>query len=35
MSAEISPGAGKRYGLQRVCRVPGVARSSLYAAWWG
>jgi transposase InsO family protein len=32
MSAERSPGAGRRYGLQRVCQVLGVARSSLYAA---
>ena len=32
MSAEVSAGTGKRYGLQRVCAVLGVARSTLYAA---
>jgi hypothetical protein len=32
MSAERSPGAAKRYGLQRICQVLGMARSSLYAA---
>jgi len=32
MSAEVSPSVGRRYGLQRVCQVLDVARSSLYAA---
>jgi len=31
MSRETSPGAAKRYGLQRVCRVLDVPRSSIYA----
>lgn len=31
MSTRISPGSGKRYGLQRVCRVLEVSRSTLYA----
>ena len=31
MSRETSPGAAKRYGLQRVCRVLDVPRSTLYA----
>lgn len=31
MSAEISPGAGKRYGLQRVCDVLEFPRSTVYA----
>lgn len=31
MSAEISPGAGWRYGLERVCRVLEVPRSTIYA----
>jgi transposase InsO family protein len=31
MSRETSPGAGKRYGLQRVCRVLEVPRSTIYA----
>jgi len=30
MSQAISPSTGKRYGLARVCRVWGVARSSVY-----
>ncbi len=31
MSAETSPEIGKRYGLQRVCQVLDVPRSTLYA----
>lgn len=31
MSTEISPEAGKRYGLQRVCRVLELPRSTIYA----
>ncbi len=31
MSAETSPGTGKRYGLQRVCGVLEVPRSTIYA----
>ncbi len=31
MSRETSPGAAKRYGLQRVCRVLDVPRSGIYA----
>ena len=31
MSAETSPETGRRYGLQRVCRVLDVPRSTLYA----
>jgi transposase InsO family protein len=31
MSAAISPSAGETYGVQRVCRVWAVARSSFYA----
>jgi putative transposase len=31
MAAATSPGAGRRYGIERVCRAWGVARSSLYA----
>lgn len=31
MSARISPGTGRRYGVERVCRVWGVPRSSFYA----
>ena len=31
MSRETSPGAAKRYGLQRVCRVLDAPRSTLYA----
>jgi putative transposase len=31
MSAEMSPGARKRYGLQRVCDVLGFPRSTVYA----
>ena len=30
MSQATSPSTGKRYGLARVCRVWGVARSSVY-----
>ena len=30
MSRSVSPGTNKRYGLQRVCRVFGLARSSAY-----
>lgn len=30
MSQAISPSSGKRYGLARVCRVWGIARSTLY-----
>jgi transposase InsO family protein len=30
LSRSVSPGTGKRYGLQRVCRVFGLARSSAY-----
>jgi putative transposase len=32
MSAAISPSTGRSYGVQRVCRVWAVARSSFYAA---
>lgn len=32
MSAAISPGAGRAYGVERVCAVWGLARSSFYAA---
>lgn len=31
MSGETSPSTGKRYGIERVCRVGGLARSSFYA----
>jgi putative transposase len=31
MSAEVSPGADKRYGLQRVCEVLAFPRSTIYA----
>lgn len=31
MAAEVSPGAGRVYGVERVCRAWGVARSSFYA----
>ncbi len=30
MSRALSPGAGRRYGVQRVCRVWAVARSTFY-----
>lgn len=32
MAATVSPGTGRRYGRQRVCRVYRVARSTSYAA---
>jgi len=32
MSRRRSPSAGRRYGVRRVCRAWGVARSSLYAS---
>jgi putative transposase len=32
MAGAISPTTGRRYGVERVCRVWGVARSSFYAA---
>ena len=32
MAAVVSPATGQRYGVGRVCRVWGVARSSFYAA---
>jgi putative transposase len=32
MSAAISPSTGRSYGVQRVCRIWAVARSSFYAA---
>jgi hypothetical protein len=32
MSRTISAGTGKPYGLERVCRVPGFPRSTIYAA---
>ncbi len=33
MTAEaISPTTGRRYGVERVCRVWGVARATFYAA---
>jgi putative transposase len=32
MAAAISPTAGQRYGIQRVCRLWDVPRSSFYAA---
>jgi transposase InsO family protein len=32
MSAAVSPSTGQTYGVQRVCRVWAVARSSFYAA---
>jgi putative transposase len=32
MAGAISPTAGRRYGIARVCRIWGVARSSFYAA---
>ena len=32
MAEAISPTTGRRYGVERVCRVWGVARSSFYAA---
>ena len=32
MATTISPGAGRRYGVARVCQVWGLARSSFYAA---
>ena len=31
MSREVSSSTGKAYGVQRVCRVAGVPRSSYYA----
>jgi putative transposase len=31
MSQATSPGAGKPYGLERVCRVLGFPRSTIYA----
>lgn len=31
MSRETSPGTGKPYGLERVSRVPGLPRSTIYA----
>lgn len=31
MSAEVSAATGRRYGVERVCRVWGVPRSTLYA----
>lgn len=30
MSRSVSPGTGKRYGMQRVCRILGMARSTAY-----
>ena len=30
MSAKTSPGTGRRYGVERVCRVWGIPRSSFY-----
>ena len=32
MAAATSPASGQRYGVQRVCQVWGVPRSSFYAA---
>lgn len=32
MAETVSPATGRRYGVARVCRVLGVARSSVYAA---
>ena len=32
MAETISPAAGRRYGVARVCQVWGVPRSSFYAA---
>ena len=32
MAAAISPGAGRRYGVARVCQVWDLPRSSFYAA---
>ena len=32
MAETVSPAAGRRYGVARVCRVWGVPRSSFYAA---
>ena len=32
MSAAISPSSGRTYGVQRVCRIWAVARSSVYSA---
>jgi len=32
MAEAVSPAAGRRYGIARVCRVWGVPRSSFYAA---
>ena len=32
MATTISPGAGRRYGVARVCQVWGLPRSSFYAA---
>ena len=32
MAEAISPTTGRRYGVERVCRVWGLARSSFYAA---
>ena len=32
MSRTISAGTGKPYGLERVCRVLGFPRSTIYAA---
>jgi transposase InsO family protein len=32
MSEAISPSTGRRYGIQRVCRVLGCARSTFYAS---
>lgn len=31
MAEAISPTAGRRYGVERVCRVWGVARSTFYS----
>ena len=31
VAAVVSPSAGKPYGLARVCRVPELARSTVYA----
>ena len=30
LARSASPGTGKRYGVQRVCRIFGVARSTAY-----
>ena len=32
MSAAVSPGTGRTYGVERVCAVWDLARSSFYAA---